>query len=188
MAARLTKKAVIRQHIERERPAEVGGADAAAIRKELAAALGPSARISDDYLLHVLDDLGVRVSRELRGVSPELYAQLHFSSLEAAEETLRLLDRRYQEALSAGDDQALNDCRAAGILVRRRASLIARNPKVDPAKRAQKEEIARWFIIWLQTPALFFDWLEIRKSTEEFARLREAAEDRPPRHGDTEKS
>ena len=49
-----------------------------------------------------------------------------------------------------------------------RAQMIARNAKVDPHKRAEKEEIAGWFLIWLETPDSFFDWLEVRKQAPDF--------------------
>jgi hypothetical protein len=42
---------------------------------------------------------------------------------------------------------------------------------VSPDKRAEKQEIATWFRIWLETPDLFFDWLELRKASEEFRGL-----------------
>jgi hypothetical protein len=42
---------------------------------------------------------------------------------------------------------------------------------VGPDKRAEKAEIATWFRIWLETPDLFFDWLELRKASEEFRGL-----------------
>ena len=48
------------------------------------------------------------------------------------------------------------------------AEMIARNPKVDPHKRAEKAEILQWFTIWLETPDAFFDWLEVRKRAPEF--------------------
>jgi hypothetical protein len=52
-----------------------------------------------------------------------------------------------------------------------RAGSLAANPRVSPEKRAEKREIATWFGIWLETPELFFDWLELRKASEEFRRL-----------------
>jgi hypothetical protein len=39
---------------------------------------------------------------------------------------------------------------------------------VNPEKRREKEEIARWFKVWLDVSDLFFDWLEMRKQSEEF--------------------
>jgi hypothetical protein len=53
-------------------------------------------------------------------------------------------------------------------LGRRRAEMISRNHKVDANKRAEKEEIAHWFAIWLETPDAFFDWLEVRKQSPDF--------------------
>ena len=46
--------------------------------------------------------------------------------------------------------------------------MIARNHKVEAQKRAEKEEIANWFRIWLETPDVFFDWLDVRKQSPEF--------------------
>jgi len=31
--------------------------------------------------------------------------------------------------------------------------------------------MANWFRIWLETPALFEDWLSLRKNAEEFKKL-----------------
>jgi hypothetical protein len=58
--------------------------------------------------------------------------------------------------------------REVPLLGRRRAEMIARNHKVAPGKRAEKEEVARWFGIWLETPDAFFEWLEVRKQSPEF--------------------
>ncbi len=46
--------------------------------------------------------------------------------------------------------------------------MISRNQKVEAPKRAEKEEIASWFRIWLETPDAFFDWLDVRKQSPEF--------------------
>jgi len=51
---------------------------------------------------------------------------------------------------------------------KRRAEMIARNPKVEKTKREEKEEIANWFRIWLEMPDTFFDWLDVRKQSVEF--------------------
>jgi hypothetical protein len=53
-------------------------------------------------------------------------------------------------------------------LGKRRAEMISRNHKVETHKRGEKEEIAGWFRIWLETPDAFFDWLEVRKQTPDF--------------------
>jgi len=48
---------------------------------------------------------------------------------------------------------------------------VANNPRISPEKRREKTEIARWFQVWLEVSDLFFDWLELRKQSEEFQRL-----------------
>ena len=48
--------------------------------------------------------------------------------------------------------------------------MIARNPKVEAHKRAEKEEIANWFRVWLQTPGAFFAWLDVRKQSPDYLR------------------
>lgn len=174
MTPRITKKSVILAWIRQHQPAQAGRLEVRAIREELARALGPRGRISDEYLLSVLDEAGVTAASELRGISPELFHSLHFGSLAAAEATLRTLHERYQAARAAGGEAGkaiTEECRRAALLVRTRAERIARGRKTDALKRAQKEEIARWFAIWLQTPELFLDWLALRKQTAEFRKL-----------------
>jgi hypothetical protein len=46
--------------------------------------------------------------------------------------------------------------------------MIARNHKVEAKKRTEKEEIASWFRIWLETPDAFFDWVNVRKQAPDF--------------------
>jgi hypothetical protein len=66
-----------------------------------------------------------------------------------------------------GQTEARRRARPTGVLAptpRPRGHVRAhRDPDPKPAKRAEKEEIARWFAIWLQTPDLFSDWLALRK-------------------------
>jgi len=51
---------------------------------------------------------------------------------------------------------------------KKRALMIANNQKVAPSKRAEKAEIAEWFTIWLQSPEIFENWIEIRKNSKDF--------------------
>jgi hypothetical protein len=58
--------------------------------------------------------------------------------------------------------------RAIGSESRRLAESIARNRSVEKSVRVEQAEIAEWLKVWLQTPALFKDWLELRRRSEEF--------------------
>lgn len=100
-----------------------------------------------------------------------LFGILEFSTFTDAERTITKLDDLSRSYQSVGDMQGMECCRQIARLGRRRAELISRNRRVDATKRAQKEEIARWFAVWLETPALFDDWLALRKTTEEFRLL-----------------
>ncbi len=96
---------------------------------------------------------------------------LSFSTLSEAEETIKRLEflrRKYQ---STSDSKGVEYCRKIALLGRRRAELISRNRRVRVEKRRQKQEIAAWFGIWLETPEIFENWLVLRKKTEEFQRI-----------------
>lgn len=143
------------------------------IRRKLVAEWGEAGKASSDYIAEVLSKAKMRVVMSV-DVDPqgqyeeELQDLLHFATLEEAEVCLVRLDellRKFEtEGQRAGEARVLEIAR----LGRRRAEMIARNHKVDPAKRKEKEEVARWFGVWLEQPDAFFDWLEIRKQSPEF--------------------
>jgi hypothetical protein len=96
---------------------------------------------------------------------------LSFSSFAEAEQTIRKLQNLCEEYRRTSDKKGVECCRKVALLGRHRAELISRNNRVRPEKRLQKQEIANWFKVWLENPALFDDWIALRKSTEEFQRL-----------------
>ena len=118
--------------------------------------------------MDVLEESGVRVDSALGGLPPELLAILHFDTLAGTEKTLEQLEARRQAAETAGDLEGLEDCRRAGRRARERSALVAHNPRVRPAVRGERAEIAAWFVVWLQAPEAFASWLELRKKTREF--------------------
>jgi len=115
----------------------------------------------------------MRVTRSTREDSEDLYEEeftdlLHFSTLDEAEMCLVRLDELLRKFSAEGERAAAERVREVARLGRRRAEMIGRNHKVDAQKRAEKEEIAHWFAIWLETPDAFFDWLEVRKQSPAF--------------------
>jgi hypothetical protein len=114
-------------------------------------------------------------SRELMIIespySEELTGVLAFATFEETEKTLHTLENIYRKYRDASDKKGMEYCRRIASLGRYRAELISRNRKVSLPKRLQKQEIAEWFRIWLETPSLFKDWLSMRKSTDEFKKL-----------------
>lgn len=158
--------------VERFAPAEIEK-----IRRQLIVRLGPGAgKTGDDYIADVLKEAGLRVSASDAAAGVDEYEEefhdlLHFATLEEAEMCLVRLDELLHKFHAAGERPAENRVLEVARLGRRRAEMIARNPRVDRQKRAEKEEIVQWFRVWLSTPEAFFDWLEVRKQTPEYQRL-----------------
>jgi len=143
------------------------------IRRQLLAQLGTAGKTSPDYILSVLKEAGLRVAWSTRADTEERYEEeftdlLHFRTLDEAEMCLVRLDELLRKFSAEGDRGEAERVREVARLGRRRAEMIARNRKVDERKRAEKEEIAHWFAIWLDTPDAFFDWLEVRKQSPAF--------------------
>jgi hypothetical protein len=143
------------------------------IRRKLIAEHGEAGKTSADYIEDVLLEAGMRVVLSARTDTQGRYEEefqdlLHFSTLEEAEMCLVRLDELLRKFTTEGERAAAARVREVGQLGRRRAEMIARNHKVSPAKRAEKEEVARWFGVWLEQPDAFFDWLEMRKLSPEF--------------------
>ena len=102
---------------------------------------------------------------------PEPYASrlkdsLRFRDLTAAEACLYRLDEAYRAYAQASDRVGIRLVRSLLLKGKQRAKRLASDPRVHPSKRAEKEEVALWFTVWLQTPDLFFAWLELRKQTK----------------------
>ena len=143
------------------------------IRRQLIAQLGAQGKTAPDYIVSVLEEAGMRVVWSTRSDTEGRYEEeftdlLHFSTLEEAEMCLVRLDELLRKFLLDSEQAAAERVREVARLGRRRAEMISRNHKVDANKRAEKEEIAHWFAIWLETPDAFFDWLEVRKQSADF--------------------
>jgi hypothetical protein len=143
------------------------------IRRQMIARLGDRGKTSADYIVSVLEEAGLRVARSTSSDTQGRYEEefaglLHFSTLEDAELCIIRLDELLQKFIAEGEKAAAERVREVGRLGRRRAEMIARNHKVEEKKRREKEEIGRWFALWLDTPGTFFDWLEVRKQAPEF--------------------
>ena len=171
-----TKKSMILEAADQLDLQKFTPAEVEQIRRRVTAQLGAEGKISGDYVMSVLEEAGRRVVRSTRSDTEGRYEEefsdlLHFSTLDDAEMCLVRLDELLRKFTVEGERPAIERVREVGRLGRRRAEMIAHNHKVDPAKRAEKLEISRWFAVWLETPDVFFDWLEVRKQTPEFKGL-----------------
>ena len=91
-------------------------------------------------------------------------------SLKQSEEFITTLEDRRQEFQSSGDDSGVKALEKLAIEARQNAQAIGANHSLDATVRAEQSEIDEWLKVWLQTPTLFENWLELRQRTEEFRR------------------
>ena len=172
-ATQPTKKRLILEIAREMATPRFTPAEVEQIRRQLIARLGAAGKTSMDYIAGVLEDARLRVVWSTRADTEGRYEEefrdlLHFSNLEEAEMCLVRLDELLRKFRAEGERAAVERVRDVARLGRRRAEMIARNPKVDARKRAEKQEVMHWFKIWLDTPDAFFDWLELRKQSPEF--------------------
>lgn len=85
-----------------------------------------------------------------------------------AEKFIHQLEELRRQNQPNEDARALTRIRAIAVEARRLAESIARNRLARQTVRIEQAEIAEWLKVWLQTPALFKEWLELRKRSDEF--------------------
>ncbi len=176
---RITKKEIILEWARTARTRIAGAPEIRALQGELRQRLGPQTRTSPSYIANVLREAGIEVQYEDRYVDPALpsaYAErlagiLQFGDLAAAEAALRRLDEARRDYQRAGDRKGVELVRSLALKGKLRAQSLAANPRVRTEKRREKQEIADWFRVWLETPDLFADWLDLRKRSQEFQEL-----------------
>jgi hypothetical protein len=119
--------------------------------QELLTDLAP---VADEVLRRLLRDCGLPLSPVVEGI--------RIATLGETERTAVALAREYEAAIALGDGQRARSCRRLVVLAKDRARLAAKSAR-DPERRKEKEEIAAWLLVWLETPALFPAWVVLRK-------------------------
>jgi hypothetical protein len=181
----MSKKQFVLDYCRAQKLERVAEGELRVIRSELQRQLGPRGKTSLAYIASVLRAAGYRVEYEDRysaPVLPEPYAGrlkgvLEFHDLGSAERSLLKLDAIYRDYGSAADPIGAKWVYALVKWGKLRAKSLAANPRVRAEKRIEKQEISRWFQVWLETPDLFADWLALRKSSGEFRALFGGASD-----------
>ena len=161
-------EAASRIGVQKWTPAEIDQ-----LRRRLIAEHGEAGKTGSDYIADVLESAGLKLELTLQEEAEDQYEEefadlLHFKTLEDAEVSLMRLDELMRKFRVQGESAAVERVLNVARLGKRRAEMISRNQKVEAPKRAEKEEIAGWFRIWLETPDAFFDWLDIRKQSAEY--------------------
>jgi hypothetical protein len=88
----------------------------------------------------------------------EVKPRVQWKSFDQLEASLCEFQRLYADC----PDQR-RELRAIVIRTKDRARYASRNPKVAAETRAAKAEMVEWMLVWLGDPAMFADWVRLRR-------------------------
>ena len=88
--------------------------------------------------------------------------------LKRAEALINKLEKLRKNSERPGNQLALKQVRTMVINARQLAESRAKDRTLDPLERAEQTELAEWLKVWIQTPNLFEDWLELRRRSQDF--------------------
>jgi hypothetical protein len=100
------------------------------------------------------------------GVAPT--ESLSFSNLTEASESIRRLESCRREFAGDSKQGELRRLQEFALKTKQELQLVARSRVVDTKRRLDAGEIVQWLTIWLLDPAIFEDWLSLRKRSPEF--------------------
>jgi len=147
-----------------------GAAELEQIQQALAEEFGPQGRRSPASIARTLADNGVRLKhpevletdvrwREREQVSLFTSSQeLNFTSIDVAVTWVEKL-----AALPQGPE-----LRTFVLQLKGELELVAKSMLVALPDRLIAIEVAHWLTVWLQNPAIFADWLALRRESAEF--------------------
>jgi len=165
---------------------QIGADELRRIQIALDGILGGNAQISPAAIARILADEGAELrhpeiietdalwreaqieneAKALKGVG-DLISETPLR-LKHAESLVGKLERMRSRAERQGDDRTAAEARELAIEGRQAAVSRSKNRSLSESVRAEQAEIAEWLRIWLQTPKLFPEWLELRKSSPDF--------------------
>jgi len=116
------------------------------------------APVSDSYLRDLLQATGIPFDQPWAGIRQHTFEEL--------EQSLREMLEVYLAAQSAGERDRARYARRQVIAGKDRARFTSGIPRTSPEKRAQKEEMVQWMLVWLENPEVFPAWVEARKRVE----------------------
>ena len=88
--------------------------------------------------------------------------------LNEAEALIKGLEKLRKTSERSGDQIALKQARDMVINARQVAESLVKDRTHDPMERAEQAELAEWLKVWIQTPNLFADWIELRRRSPDF--------------------
>ena len=157
----------------------VGAAEISAIEESLLGHFGDGAVESPMIIARILADEGAElrhaeimeldVQRRLESPYDAMFRNiLKFADFKQTLISIRRLENLRRKFTTENDREGLRLMRETAIKGKHRAQMIANNEKVSDEKRAEKQEIAEWFTIWLQNPEVFENWITLRQNSPDF--------------------
>ncbi len=146
--ARPSTKRRLGEYLALRQPARITGEVWLEARTELAP-------VSDSYLRDLLQATGIPFDQPWAGIRQHTFEEL--------ESSLREMLDVYLAAGIAGDRERARYTRRQVIAAKDRAKFTAGNARSSAEKRALKEEMTQWMLVWLENPEVFPVWVEARK-------------------------
>lgn len=84
--------------------------------------------------------------------------------------TIRKLENARRKFASENDNDGIRMLREAAIGERRELTKKIEGRKENDVTTAVSVEIDNWLSVWLQTPEVFNDWVELRQRSEDYKR------------------
>jgi hypothetical protein len=113
------------------------------------------APVSESYLRELIRATGLPFDQPFAGI--------HQHTFEVLEQSLRDMLDVYTKAMAAGNRERARYCRRQVIGAKDRARFLAQNPRTTPERKALKQEMVQWMLVWLENPEVFPTWVEARK-------------------------
>ena len=176
---RLTKREMVLEIYDREALGEVTAEEIAIINQALVEEYGEGGAMEPTEIARILhdEDLPIRFEQIFRMGSPtEKYENLvvgfnAYGTLEEAEKTLWRINELYREFQQSGDRTGVRFVRRAALRMKKQTTALLQSHKLTERQRAEMGEIAEWVTVWLQTPDIFAQWLELRKAAAAYKNL-----------------
>jgi hypothetical protein len=138
----------LREYLEKEHPPAV----TELVWRDLLQRLAP---VSESYLRDLIRAEGLPCEQPFAGIDQH--------TLDALEGSLRDMLTVYVEALEAGNRERARYCRRQVIAAKDRAKFQVQTPRTAPERKALKQEMVQWMLVWLENPEVFPTWVEARK-------------------------
>ena len=88
--------------------------------------------------------------------------------LKQAETLIRKLEKLRKRFERGGDAQALRSLKDEAVNARQTVQSLAKREELNQRVRGEQVEIAEWLSVWIRTPMLFEEWLELRQRSTDF--------------------